>query len=117
MHKISSKYYLRKRKRYVYFMTIAIFQFLFDRRYILDKPYNNTGYTLINNSEETAMATGYCVKCKEKGVDLTAPEIHQTAKGGFMAKGKHEKCGTTVCAMMSKDNAEKEIEAGAKKAY
>ncbi len=24
-----------------------------------------------------------------------------------MAKGKHEKCGTTVCAMMSKDNAEK----------
>jgi hypothetical protein len=34
-----------------------------------------------------------------------------------MAKGKHEKCGTTVCAMMSKDNAEKAIEAGATKAY
>lgn len=63
------------------------------------------------------MATGYCVKCKEKGVELSDTEIVQTAKGGFMAKGKHEKCGTTVCAMMSKDNAEKEIEAGAKKSY
>lgn len=63
------------------------------------------------------MVTGYCVKCKEKAVELSAPEIHQTAKGGFMAKGKHEKCGTTVCAMMSKVNAEKAIESGVKKAY
>ena len=63
------------------------------------------------------MATGYCVKCKEKGVDLSAPEIHQTKKGGFMAKGKHDKCGTTVCAMMSKETAEKAVEDGAKKAY
>ena len=63
------------------------------------------------------MVTGYCVKCKEKGVELSAPEIYQTQKGGFMAKGKHEKCGTTVCAMMSKDNAEKAIKDGAKKAY
>jgi hypothetical protein len=63
------------------------------------------------------MVTGYCVKCKEKGVELSAPEIHQTGKGGFMAKGKHEKCGTTVCAMMSKDNAEKALKNGAKKAY
>ena len=62
------------------------------------------------------MATGYCVKCKEK-VELTDPAIHQTAKGGFMAKGKHEKCGTTVCAIMSKDNAEKAVKAGVKKAY
>lgn len=63
------------------------------------------------------MVTGYCVKCKEKGAELSAPAIHQTAKGGFMAKGKHEKCGTTVCAMMSKVNAEKAVEDGAKKAY
>ncbi len=63
------------------------------------------------------MVTGYCVKCKEKGVELSAPEIHQTAKGGFMAKGKHEKCRTTVCAMMSKDNAKKALENGATKAY
>lgn len=63
------------------------------------------------------MATGYCVKCKEKGVELSDPAIHQTKKGGFMAKGKHAKCDTTVCAMMSKDNAEKAIEDGAEKAY
>ena len=63
------------------------------------------------------MVTGNCVKCKEKGVELSMPEIHQTKTGGFMAKGKHEKCGTTVCAMMSKDTAEKAIQAGAKKAY
>ena len=63
------------------------------------------------------MVKGYCVKCKEKGVDLSAPEIVQTKTGGFMAKGKHEKCGTTVCAMMSKDNAEKEVKDGAKKSY
>ena len=67
--------------------------------------------------EETDMVTGYCVKCKEKGVELSAPEVHQTTKGGFMAKGKHEKCGTTVCAMMSKDTAEKAIADGAKKSY
>lgn len=62
------------------------------------------------------MVTGYCVKCKEK-VELTAPEICQTKKGGFMAKGKHEKCGTTVCSIMSKENAEKAVEAGASKSY
>jgi Domain of unknown function (DUF5679) len=66
---------------------------------------------------ETVMVTGYCVKCKEKGVELTAPEVVQTAKGGFMAKGKHAVCGTTVCAMMSKENAEKAVTEGAKKAY
>lgn len=63
------------------------------------------------------MATGYCVKCKEKGVELTAPEVVKTAKGGFMAKGKHAKCGTTVCSMMSKDSAEKAVADGATKAY
>ena len=62
------------------------------------------------------MATGYCVKCKEK-VELTAPGIHQTKKGGFMAKGKHDKCGTTVCAIMSKDNADKALEDGATKEF
>jgi len=66
---------------------------------------------------ELEMVTGYCVKCKEKGVELTAPEIVQTKTGGFMAKGKHEKCGTTVCAMMSKDNAEKAVTDGATKSY
>jgi len=63
------------------------------------------------------MITGYCVKCKKKGVALSAPAINKTKKGGFMAKGKHEECGTTVCAMMSKDNAKKALEDGATKAY
>ena len=63
------------------------------------------------------MATGYCVKCKEKGVELTDAEVVQTAKGGYMAKGKHAACGTTVCAMMSKENAEKAVADGAKKSY
>jgi hypothetical protein len=56
--------------------------------------------------------TGYCVKCKEKGVELSDAKIHQTAKGGYMAKGKHAKCGTTVCSIMSKDNGEKAIADG-----
>lgn len=63
------------------------------------------------------MVTGYCVKCKEKGAELSNAEVVQTAKGGYMAKGKHAKCGTTVCAMMSKDNAEKAVADGAKKSY
>lgn len=79
--------------------------------------YQTNGIMKQSNQREIDMVTGYCVKCKEKGVELSAPEVVQTAKGGFMAKGKHEKCGTTVCAMMSKDNAEKAVEAGAKKAY
>jgi len=57
------------------------------------------------------------MKCKEKGVEVTSPEIHQTKTGGFMAKGTHEKCGTKVNAMLSKENAEKAVEDGAKKAY
>ena len=58
------------------------------------------------------MVTGYCVKCKEKAVTLENAVIHTTAKGGFMAKGKHAKCGTTVCAMMSKVNADAAIASG-----
>ncbi|MCA9478409.1 MAG: hypothetical protein KC535_04650 [Nanoarchaeota archaeon] len=58
------------------------------------------------------MVTGYCVKCKEKGVTLDDAVIHRTEKGGYMAKGKHGACGTTVCAMMSKDNAEAAVASG-----
>ncbi len=63
------------------------------------------------------MATAYCVKCKEKGVEMLDPAIHQTKKGGFMAKGSCGKCSTTLCAIMSKDNAEKAIADGVTKAY
>ena len=64
------------------------------------------------------MVEGRCMKCK-KQVKITKPKITQTARGGFMAKGKcPEHTETTVCAMMSKDNAEKAIESGeAEKAY
>ena len=48
-----------------------------------------------------------------KDVDMT-----QTKRGGYMAKGKCESCGTTVCKICSKDNAEKAVADGeAKKAY
>lgn len=60
---------------------------------------------------------GYCVKCKAKK-ELTDPAINKTKRGGFMAKGKCPDCGTTMCRIMSKDNAEKAIKDGtAKKAY
>ncbi|MEZ5814212.1 MAG: DUF5679 domain-containing protein [Alphaproteobacteria bacterium] len=63
------------------------------------------------------MITAYCVKCKEKGVAMQNPAIHQTKKGGFMAKGACPKCSTTLCSIMSKDNAEKAIAGGVTKAY
>ncbi len=34
-------------------------------------------------------------------------KMNKTSRGGFMAKGQCPDCGTTMCAMMSKDNAEK----------
>jgi len=69
------------------------------------------------------MVKGYCVVCgkknKEEGknIEMKDPEIVQTARGGYMAKGTCSVCGTKMAAMMSKDNAEKAIQAGAKKAF
>lgn len=63
------------------------------------------------------MVSAYCVKCKEKGVEMQSPAIHQTKKGGYMAKGSCGKCSTTLCAIMSKDNAEKAVKDGITKAY
>lgn len=64
------------------------------------------------------MVKGYCVKCKEKNVEMKNPQIVQTARGGYMAKGICSKCNkTTMCAMLSKENAEKAIKAGAKKSF
>jgi hypothetical protein len=48
---------------------------------------------------------------------MISPAIHQTKKGGFMAKGECPKCSTTICAMISKDKAEQAISEGASKAY
>lgn len=63
------------------------------------------------------MVQAYCVKCKKKGVEMKNPEISMTPKGGFMAKGQCPACNTTMCAMMSKDNADKAIKSGAKKSF
>ena len=63
------------------------------------------------------MAKAYCVKCKKKGQEMKSPEIVKTARGGFMAKGKCPDCGTKMCAMMSKDNADKAMKEGAKKSF
>lgn len=63
------------------------------------------------------MVSGYCVKCKEKGREMKNPSIKQTTRGGYMAQGNCSKCNTKMSAMMSKDNAEKAIKQGAKKAF
>ena len=63
------------------------------------------------------MVEAYCVKCKKKGQTMKNPVINQTARGGYMAKGKCPECDTTMCAMMSKDNAEKAVSDGAEKTY
>jgi len=63
------------------------------------------------------MVEAYCVKCKKKGQEMKDPAITQTTRGGYMAKGKCPKCGTVMCAMMSKDNAEKAMKHGAKKSF
>ncbi len=47
----------------------------------------------------------YCVKCKKKNVSMKMPKVHRTKRGGYMAKGKCPKCGTTMCAMISKETA------------
>jgi len=63
------------------------------------------------------MVQGRCMKCKAQ-VELQSPVVVQTARGGYMAKGKcpsHPE--TTVCAMMSKDNADKALKEGAKKGF
>ncbi len=63
------------------------------------------------------MVTAYCVKCKKKGQEMKDPEVVQTKRGGYMAKGACGDCGCKMCAMMSKDNAEKAVSDGAKKGY
>ena len=64
------------------------------------------------------MVEAYCVKCKKKGQKMKDPVINKTSKGGFMAKGACPDCSTKMCAMMSKDNAEKAMKDGeAKKGF
>ena len=62
------------------------------------------------------MVEGYCVKCRTKR-QMKNPEIKQTARGGYMAQGNCGVCGTRMSAMLSKENADKAIKDGAKKAF
>jgi len=58
-----------------------------------------------------------CMKCKGPR-EMSEPKIVMTKRGGYMAKGKCPDCGTVMCRIMSKDNAEKAIKDGsAKKDY
>jgi DNA-directed RNA polymerase subunit RPC12/RpoP len=68
--------------------------------------------------------TGFCMKCgkenKENGKNkaMKNAKMNMTSRGGYMAKGQCPDCGTTLCAIMSKDNALKAIESGdAEKAF
>ena len=57
---------------------------------------------------------------KEKGKNkvMKDAQMTMTKRGGYMAKGKCPDCGTTLCAIMSKDKAEAAMKAGeAKKAF
>lgn len=62
--------------------------------------------------------TGFCMKCgkenKENGKnkEMKEAQMTMTARGGYMAKGKCPDCGTTLCAIMSKDKAEAAMNAG-----
>ncbi len=60
---------------------------------------------------------GRCMKCKEQK-DMLDVQITKTARGGFMAKGKCQKCGTGVCKILSEKDAQEAINSKqAKKAY
>ena len=60
---------------------------------------------------------GRCMKCKENR-EMKDVQMTQTARGGFMAKGKCTVCGCGMCKIMSKDNAEAAVASGeAVKAY
>ena len=61
------------------------------------------------------MVEAYCVKCKKKGQKMKDALMTKTSRGGFMAKGKCGECGTTMCAMMSEENAMKAVSSGAAK--
>ncbi len=62
------------------------------------------------------MVEGQCMRCKAKR-EMKDARIEQTARGGYMARGKCSKCGTNMARILSKDNAEEAIKKGAKKAF
>lgn len=61
---------------------------------------------------------GYCMKLKSKQeFTKESAEIHKTAKGAYMCKGKTKE-NFNMCALLSEENALKAIADGvAKKAF
>lgn len=61
-------------------------------------------------AEEETME-GYCVRCKDKDGkkkrEMKDVRVEQTKKGGYMAKGLCAECGTKMCVMMKKEDAQK----------
>ena len=51
------------------------------------------------------MLKGRCMKCKDQK-EMKDIKLSKTKRGTFMAKGKCKSCDTTVCKIMSKDQAE-----------
>jgi hypothetical protein len=52
------------------------------------------------------MVDGRCMKCKEQR-EMKDVKVDTTKRGGFMAKGQCTTCGTNMCKILSKDQAEK----------
>lgn len=60
---------------------------------------------------------GRCMKCGSQKAMIDTV-MTRTARGTYMAKGKCESCGTTVCKICSKDTAESLVSSGeVKKGY
>ena len=96
-------------------MKKRIFKDLFSR--ILITIFKNQNFLTNKEVKIRRMVSGYCVKCRVKGREMKNPRIVQNSRGGYMAQGTCSHCGTKMSAMMSKDNAEKAIKQGAKKAF
>ena len=61
---------------------------------------------------------GRCMRCKAKKAMKKPAKMTMTSRGGYMAKGNCSVCDCGMCAIMSKDNAEKAMADGeAEKAY
>jgi len=52
------------------------------------------------------MLKGRCMKCKEDR-EMKNIKIEQTKRGGFMARATCALCGTKMCKMLSKADADK----------
>jgi hypothetical protein len=90
---------------------------LLEAKYNYNKPYKIKILIETIKGGLKKMVTGYCLKCKKKDTEMKDARIEKTSRGGFIAKGQCNKCGTNMAGIKSKENAEKAVKEGAKKAY